>query len=98
VAERQNLGTPIPGTTRVLGIGSLRPFAGYTLDVTVDGMEPPVGDAILCEFNTVGARNASLVILQLLPSTTTGESPMTQDAGMVWRLETERTRFEDDED
>ena len=98
VAERQNLGTPIPGTTRVLGSGSLGPFAGYTLDVTIDGLEPPIGDAVLCEFNTVGARNASLVMLQLLPSMTKSESPTMQDTGKVWRLEAERTRFEDDED
>jgi len=37
-------------------------------------------------------------MLQLLPSMTKSESPTMQDTGKVWRLEAERTRFEDDED
>lgn len=97
VAELTTPANAIPGTTRVLGRGSLGPFAGYTLDVTVDGMEPPSGDAILCEFNTVGARNASLVTLQLRPADATNASLAQFGTKTAWRLEAERTRFEDDE-
>jgi prepilin-type N-terminal cleavage/methylation domain-containing protein len=102
VAERANLGTPIPGTTRILGNGSLGPFAGYVVDVTVDGVEPAPGDAILCEFNTVGARSGTVLMLQLRPSAAgsldaAGNDAMGLDVSTAWRLESERTRFELDE-
>ncbi|MEY3142669.1 MAG: hypothetical protein RLY21_1162 [Planctomycetota bacterium] len=96
VAELQDPSTPIPGTARVLGNGSLGPFGGYTLEATVEGNELPVGNAVLCEFNTVGARTASPVTVQLRPPESKSGSPTTQDTGTVWRLEPERTRFEDD--
>lgn len=97
VAERTTPTNPIPGTVRMMGSGSLGPFAGYTLDLTVDGLEPSSGDVILCEFNTVGARDVSLVTLALRPPDSRNDGPATLNTGTVWRLEAERTRFEDDE-
>ena len=85
---------PIPGTTRILGNGSLQPFKDYTLAVTVNGEDPSLGDARIVTFNTVGARDSGVVTLRLINSPLKSLTLTDADTGPQWRLESERTRFD----
>ena len=85
---------PIPGTTRILGNGSLQPFKDYTLAVTVNGEDPSLGDARIVTFNTVGARDSGVVTLRLINSPLKSLTSTDADTEPQWRLESERTRFD----
>jgi prepilin-type N-terminal cleavage/methylation domain-containing protein len=85
---------PIPGTTRILGNGSLQPFKDYTLAVTVNGEDPSLGDARIVTFNTVGARDSGVVTLRLINSPLKSLTLTDADTEPQWRLESERTRFD----
>jgi prepilin-type N-terminal cleavage/methylation domain-containing protein len=102
---------PIAGTTRILGNGSLQPFKGYTLAVTMNGEDPSLDDTRIVTFNAVGARDSGVVTLQLMNQPVKSSTSMTVDTASVdtgttdtgmtntgphWKLESERTRFDKD--
>lgn len=98
VAEVATPANAIPGTTRILGNGSLGPFTGFTLRIAIDGLDAAAGDAVFCTFNTVGARNGTVVTLQLVGPATESPSQMDEETGIGWTLAAERTRFEIDDE
>lgn len=79
-------GTPIDGTTRLLGNGALGPFAGYRLDIGVNGEDAPAGSFDLFIFDTVGGRDERTISVGVLP-------PNSAVALETWNLEPQRTKF-----
>lgn len=80
--------TPIDGTERILGVGALGPFAGYRLEVRVNGGAIPSGNQVIAQFDAVGTRDNGEVRISLF----TADSGAHQ-AGS-WFVEPERTKFQ----
>jgi prepilin-type N-terminal cleavage/methylation domain-containing protein len=94
IAESATPSDAIVGTARYLGVGALAPFAGFTLDVDIDGMELEPGDAVLCTLNSVGTRDTRTVTLRLTSTEAGSAEALVADPVVEWLLAPERSRFD----
>lgn len=68
LAQTKDASTPIDGTMREFGRGSLVPFAGMRLSLTADADDAePNGARVLAAFDANGARDESLQTLEFGP-------------------------------
>jgi len=78
----------LPNSVRILGRGTLAPFDGLALQLRIDGVTPPAGDAVVAIYTAQGVRNNSSIELTLFNQLE--EAPLAR-----WRVEPQRSRLQD---
>lgn len=80
----------LAASLRVFGSGTLAPYAGHRLTVSVDGVDLADGDAVLARFDEEGTRDASTARIALV-------SPIDDGELGRWSLESRRVRLREAE-
>lgn len=83
----------LPSSMRQLGSGNLAPFAGYVIELSIDGSPAADEDAAIALFDANGTRDGAVVELTLRSSARHTMPSPDQDASMIarWRLDGQRT-------